>query len=193
MDGDGSVSSRTNVLMASVSFYGMPIYLTGLKEKIVEYTGVTKEIKITKNGDTSNDLHVLSWSEKGDLLKLRDFLYPEGSYPFLLRKKRVLEEYLKTLNPLNPLSQRNNLTGLSGVSYNKKNSNWKSRINLKGKEINLGVYLNKFEAAYAYNQAFFILYNKPDRNIIPKDSIEINRQEEIKVNINEKLKCPLYQ
>jgi hypothetical protein len=46
-----------------------------------------------------------------------------------------------------------NTSGFKGVSWNKHNKNWRARIKVNYKNIHLGCYTDKIDAAKAYNDA----------------------------------------
>ena len=46
-----------------------------------------------------------------------------------------------------------NKSGYKGVYFNKRDSNWRARIQLNNKEIHIGCYINIKDAARAYNEA----------------------------------------
>jgi hypothetical protein len=46
-----------------------------------------------------------------------------------------------------------NKSGYKGVYFNKRDSNWRARIQLNKKEIHIGCYINIKDAARAYNEA----------------------------------------
>ena len=48
---------------------------------------------------------------------------------------------------------KNNTSGLKGLWYSKPNKKWVARITVHGKCINLGSYVDKLDAAKAYNTA----------------------------------------
>ncbi len=52
-----------------------------------------------------------------------------------------------------PTMKIRSTSGYKGVSWSKKNNRWRARINVSGKEVYLGHFLNKEDAAKAYNEA----------------------------------------
>lgn len=56
-------------------------------------------------------------------------------------------------NGCNRGKQTNNTSGFKGVYYNKRDGNWQCKLTSKGKVIHVGYFLNKEEAAIAYNIA----------------------------------------
>lgn len=45
--------------------------------------------------NASNNLYLFKWCAKDDLKKIVKWLYPEGEYPFLPRKRVYVEDILK--------------------------------------------------------------------------------------------------
>ena len=56
-------------------------------------------------------------------------------------------------NQYNCGKQRNNASGFKGVSWHKQGKKWEARIQVNGKQIYLGLFIDKLEAAKAYNKA----------------------------------------
>ncbi len=56
-------------------------------------------------------------------------------------------------NCQNRKSQKNNTSGYKGVSFDKQYLKWKARICAKDKRTVIGYYVNKEQAALAYNEA----------------------------------------
>jgi hypothetical protein len=57
------------------------------------------------------------------------------------------------LNHGNRTKQSNNSSGYKGVLWHKQRSKWWARIQIKGKQISLGCYRDKDDAARAYDYA----------------------------------------
>jgi len=49
--------------------------------------------------------------------------------------------------------KRNNTSGFKGVDWLKKNKKWRARLHFHGKEVHIGCFKNKLDAALAYNEA----------------------------------------
>ena len=59
----------------------------------------------------------------------------------------------RSQNLANRGSQENNTSGYKGVCWNKKLQKWIAKICIKGETIHIGCFIDKFEAARAYNIA----------------------------------------
>ena len=59
----------------------------------------------------------------------------------------------KSQNGMNRGKQKNNSSGVSGVCWNKLVNKWQSYIKVDGKQIYLGVFLDKLEAVEAVSKA----------------------------------------
>lgn len=57
----------------------------------------------------------------------------------------------RSQNKMNIKGQANNTSGFKGVSWRKDINKWRARVNVDGKEINLGCFSDKIEAARVYN------------------------------------------
>ncbi len=68
----------------------------------------------------------------------------------------------KSTNGMNRGKQANNTSGYKGVVWNKKLNKWVAQIGAKAvkKTIHLGVFLNKEDAAHAYDEAAKKLHGK---------------------------------
>lgn len=95
-DGDGGVSSSKQLNPASIDsqkFYilGPHKFLGDLANRISIMCGtIIPTISLKKNL-----LWTMKWGSQEDLIKLRDFIYPEGTYPFLQRKRIKLDSFIK--------------------------------------------------------------------------------------------------
>ena len=56
-------------------------------------------------------------------------------------------------NTCNNKKQKNNTSGYKGVSRDKSKNKWRARIKVNYKEMHLGIFENKIDAAKAYNRA----------------------------------------
>lgn len=59
----------------------------------------------------------------------------------------------KSQNGANKTKQSNNTSGYKGVTWNRRDKLWLARININRKSFHLGVYIDKNDAARAYNRA----------------------------------------
>jgi|SRR5581483_328543 len=59
----------------------------------------------------------------------------------------------RSQNSYNRGPQRDNTSGYKGVKWNKANSRWSSNIGVNGKRVFLGYFLDKKDAAAAYDRA----------------------------------------
>jgi len=86
-DGDGYCSVKKN---GSVNWclLGSNRFIEGCRDRIVEVTGV-KCPNMTPR-EAPSDLWKVCWSDKESLLVLRDWIYPPGQYPYLIRKQGKL-------------------------------------------------------------------------------------------------------
>lgn len=56
-------------------------------------------------------------------------------------------------NMRNANISKNNTSGLKGVDWKKQDKKWRSRVRVNGKQISLGLFNDKIEAAKAYDSA----------------------------------------
>jgi hypothetical protein len=59
-----------------------------------------------------------------------------------------------SVNIANTGKQSNNTSGYKRVSWDKKSGKWHAKIEVKGKQVNLGRFTDKIEAARAVNRAY---------------------------------------
>lgn len=83
-----------------------------------------------------------------------------------------LREATHTENMQNRRKHRNNTSGYKGVSWIRRYGKWQATISVNGKNINLGRFDCKVEAARAYNQAAIQHYG--DRAELNKLPLETN-------------------
>jgi hypothetical protein len=86
LDGDGSVAANNNCIY----WKGSPKFITALQDEI------SKELDLPKN-PLVNDGVVISanWYHPQHLMKLYNWLYPEGEYLFGKRKREVLRKRIE--------------------------------------------------------------------------------------------------
>ena len=99
----------------------------------------------TNNG--SLYLHQLILGEK------KWFIIDHINMDKLDNRKNNLRFCTVSQNGMNRDKDKNNTSGFKGVSWSKNDRKWRARINLKGKEIHLGNFDDKKEAARVYNEA----------------------------------------
>jgi hypothetical protein len=63
-------------------------------------------------------------------------------------------------NGINRPKQRNNTSGYKGVHWRKDSHKWQAKIQINGKDIHLGYFTSKKEAAKAYNKAALKYFGK---------------------------------
>jgi hypothetical protein len=63
-------------------------------------------------------------------------------------------------NSMNTKIRRDNSSGYKGVSYHAKNKKWRATINFNRRQISIGCYGNKEDAAVAYNQKAIELFGE---------------------------------
>jgi len=81
LDGDGCVSS-------AIKFDGSKRYIEGMQNALIRVLGVPRN-KVMEHG-YSDLVWRIQWTAKRDLRIFYDWLYPEGDYPFMQRKKDAL-------------------------------------------------------------------------------------------------------
>jgi len=84
LDGDGDVGSTQSRLR----FSGSPDFLQTFREKLIKKLCVSSR-KLENQGKICR----VRWSKREDLIILRNFLYPPGSYIFGERKRNLLERW----------------------------------------------------------------------------------------------------
>jgi hypothetical protein len=65
-----------------------------------------------------------------------------------------------TQNNRNVRPQKNTSSRYRGVCWNKRENKWNARINVDGKQIDLGHFISEHEAALVYNKAAIIHYGE---------------------------------
>lgn len=85
-DGDGSITDSFRSTPC-FTFYGGCSFITGLRDKIVSCLGLSYREVFHKHAT----VYRVSWGSKADVLLLGNFLYPEGNYLFLPRKRKIFE------------------------------------------------------------------------------------------------------
>jgi hypothetical protein len=66
-------------------------------------------------------------------------------------RRENLRKVTSAQNLMNKSISKVNTSGYKGVSFDKRRNKWRSRIKLNGKELNLGYYSTREDAARAYN------------------------------------------
>lgn len=75
-------------------------------------------------------------------------------------QKENLREATHSQNRINAGTKKTNRSGYKGVSYQPNMADWRARIFVKGKSIELGRFTNRTDAAKAYNQAAVKFYGE---------------------------------
>jgi hypothetical protein len=70
----------------------------------------------------------------------------------LNNQKYNLRICTRSQNCANKKNQSNNMSGYKGVCFNKRVKRWQAGIKINQKRIHIGTFLNKIEAAKAYNK-----------------------------------------
>lgn len=87
-DGDGTVCVNATTKRSAVSFLGTPAFALMMQAKIAAHTGVPKlRITIRCNGK----LACFAWARYVDVAAIYRWMYPDGNYLFLRRKKKSFE------------------------------------------------------------------------------------------------------
>jgi len=68
-------------------------------------------------------------------------------------RKQNLRLVTKAQNMMNKKAPKNNTSGFKGVAWHKQNNRWRAYLTVHGKQISLGLYDTKKEAAKAWNLA----------------------------------------
>ncbi len=89
LDGDGCVTGPNKWGIYSLKLYGTTRLITDLQIAITRLVGVPKH-KIHRHCCAA-PIWYIAWSAFADLTSLASWLYPAGAYPFLARKKAVLD------------------------------------------------------------------------------------------------------
>ena len=98
-DGDGttgeyeydySKSGRVNV-----AYLGSPSYIKGLLHVLLQKIPQLSKVSPTVSSTGSGMIRTIQWQNRKDIDRLRDFMYPEGTYPFLERKRITVESCAK--------------------------------------------------------------------------------------------------
>lgn len=96
-DGDGNVylgkrrldNNKFKVILQSGFTSGSKEFLAELHQKLKEFTNISGGSLYNRSG-----AYRLYFSVR-DSIRLYDLMYPKGSGPFLLRKKKIFEKYIK--------------------------------------------------------------------------------------------------
>lgn len=83
-------------------------------------------------------------------------------------RRRNLRICSHTENMRNTKKRIDNISGFIGVSWSERRKKWRSRILVNRKEISLGAFVHKIDAAKAYDQAAKILHGKFCKLNFPK-------------------------
>lgn len=70
-------------------------------------------------------------------------------------RRENLRSATRSQNSVNKPKQQNCSSKYKGVCWHKQRSCWKAEIKINGKRKHLGVFLNEYDAAMAYNKAAF--------------------------------------
>lgn len=89
-DGDGTVGFSRRQLQWSL--LGDEEFLLGAKRQLCSTLGIAQNTVRPVTSGTRT--FIVTWSACEDLLKIIPWLYPEGEYPYLARKRLLMEEWL---------------------------------------------------------------------------------------------------
>lgn len=98
------------------------------------------------SGTTISMHRIIANAQKGDYV---DHI----NHDTLNNQRKNLRICTNSQNMMNRGVQANNTSGYKGVGWNKETSKWRSKICVDGKEMHLGYFICKHEAARAYNLA----------------------------------------
>jgi hypothetical protein len=114
---------------------------------------------------------IMSWVIVGDKW------YDHINHNPLDNRKENLRKVTQTENNRNRSVAKNNTSGITGISLNKRNKNWRSRILVDGKSIELGSFRNKEDAIVARLQAELKYFGEfaPQRHLF--EQYKINEKE----------------
>lgn len=92
-------------------------------------------------------------------------------------------------NTANGKLQNNSTSGFKGVHWHKEACKWMARPKINGKVKHLGLYLDKYEAVFAYNIAVMLLHGGFARpNEIPRENLPgEERKSEIEADVRRRL------
>jgi hypothetical protein len=83
----------------------------------------------------------------------KDLLVDHINHDTLDNRKSNLRITNSLGNSRNSLKRRTNLSGYKGVSWSKPTNKWRARIMIEKKEVMIGLFTDKLEAARAYDKA----------------------------------------
>lgn len=109
----------------------------------VEEIGITGYTSVRARVPGTSKHVIMSWIIVDD--KWHDHI----NHNPLDNRKENLRKATRTENNRNCGISKNNTSGITGVSWNKRNNNWRTRIMVDGKSIELGQFVKKEDAIVA--------------------------------------------
>ena len=158
----GKISKRTMFDPNEFIFEGniCKILLYNQKCEVIAINIIDKEdYEKVKNGKMSITKDGYCWSTKVGLLHRFIMDCPEGmdvdheNHNTLDNRKVNLKICTRTQNSRNMSIPKNNTSGYKGVTWDKRCNKWMAQIMINRKNIFLGYFDDKVEAARAYNDA----------------------------------------
>lgn len=139
----------------------------------VEEVGTTGYTSIRARVPGESRHVIMSWIVIGDKW------YDHIDHNPLNNKKENLRKANHAENNRNRSISKNNKSGIIGVMWNSKNQNWRTRITVDNKSIELGSFKNKEDAIVARLQAEFKYFGEfaPQRHLF--EEYKINGMEDI--------------
>jgi len=136
-DGDGGVS-RGHKKEINISFVGTKIFLTKLRDVLIDRVGLNR-VKVTD----LNTYAYLLWGGNYQLRHLYYWLYKDASI-FLERKEKLFKSVF---------NNNNRTSSYRGVSWDSTHKRWQSKICVNKTVTHLGFFSDEKKAAIAYNNA----------------------------------------
>lgn len=136
----------------------------------IEEVGMTGYTSVRARVPGTSRHIIMSWAIVGEKW------YDHINHNPLDNRKENLRKATRTDNNRNCSLSKNNTSGVTGVSWNKRNNNWRARIMVDKKSIEIGQFSNKSDAIKARLEAEIKYFGEfaPQKHLFEQYGINID-------------------